>query len=263
MKDEKRIKAIFFDIDGTLVSFKTHCMSGGTRRSLDALRQKGILAFVATGRRMGDINNLGGWEPDGYVTLNGGYCTLRGEVIYKRAIEPSDIEAFADKLAAEDEFHPFVFIDEHSSYINYPDEKVVKMMEMIKMDIPRTITPDELRRLEIFQMLGFFTPGEEPEVMALLPHCRTTRWTNIFADIVPAGTSKWNGISRMIERFGITPAEVMAFGDGGNDTDMLQGAGIGVAMGDADEHVKRQADYVTASVDEDGITEALRHFGIL
>ena len=55
----------------------------------------------------------------------------------------------------------------------------------------------------------------------------------------------------------------MAFGDGGNDISMLQHAGLGVAMGNAKEEVKQKADYVTTSVDEDGIANALKHFGII
>ena len=52
----------------------------------------------------------------------------------------------------------------------------------------------------------------------------------------------------------------MAFGDGGNDVAMLRRAGIGVAMGNANDAVKSQADYVTTSVDEDGVLRALQHF---
>ena len=55
----------------------------------------------------------------------------------------------------------------------------------------------------------------------------------------------------------------MAFGDGGNDISMLKHAGIGVAMGQAKEEVKAAADYVTTSVDEDGISQAMEHFGII
>ena len=67
------IKAVFFDIDGTLVSFKTHKLPDSTVRALDLLREKGIKVFIATGRQLQSINNLGTQEFDGYVTLIGGY----------------------------------------------------------------------------------------------------------------------------------------------------------------------------------------------
>ena len=55
----------------------------------------------------------------------------------------------------------------------------------------------------------------------------------------------------------------MAFGDGENDITMLDLVGTGIAMGNADEEVKKHADYVTTSVDEDGILLALKHFNII
>ena len=67
----------------------------------------------------------------------------------------------------------------------------------------------------------------------------------------------------MLAHFGIAPAEAMAFGDGENDLSMLRRAGIGVAMGTASAAVKSGADYVTGTVDEDGILSALEHFGLL
>ena len=59
------------------------------------------------------------------------------------------------------------------------------------------------------------------------------------------------------------PEEIIAFGDGENDIGMLQLAGIGVAMGNAEEVVKQNADYITADIDDDGIEKALRHFGLI
>ena len=62
---------------------------------------------------------------------------------------------------------------------------------------------------------------------------------------------------------GIKAEETIAFGDAENDLEMLKFAGIGVAMGNGEEQVKAQADYVTADVDDDGIAKALRHFGLI
>lgn len=71
------------------------------------------------------------------------------------------------------------------------------------------------------------------------------------------------GIRAVLDYEGILPGETMAFGDGHNDIGMLKFAGIGVAMGDAEQAVRDSADYVTSSVDDDGIARALRHFGVL
>ena len=66
-----------------------------------------------------------------------------------------------------------------------------------------------------------------------------------------------------MDYYSIDIDECMAFGDGGNDKEMLEFAKIGVAMGNASDDVKSIADYVTTDVDNDGILNALKHFNVL
>ena len=99
--------------------------------------------------------------------------------------------------------------------------------------------------------------------MSVLPNCEATRWNPLFADVVPKGSSKAIGIDKIIEHYGFSLDETMAFGDGGNDMEMLKHVGIGVAMGNAGDEVKDVADYVTDSVDDDGVWNALVHFGVI
>ena len=66
-----------------------------------------------------------------------------------------------------------------------------------------------------------------------------------------------------MERYGLSREEIMAFGDGENDLSMIKLAGTGVAMGNGEACVKAAANYVTGSVFEDGVSQALRHFGLL
>ena len=89
------------------------------------------------------------------------------------------------------------------------------------------------------------------------------RWHPDFTDMIPADGGKPRGIRCFMERHGFTREQTMAFGDGGNDIAMLRFAGIGVAMGNANDEVKASADYVTDDVDHDGIMNALRHFGVI
>lgn len=84
---------LFFDIDGTLVSFETHKIPASTQEALKALRDKGIKIFIATGRPQCLINNLSDLEFDGYITVNGSYCFTAGhQPIYKGCIPQEDIE---------------------------------------------------------------------------------------------------------------------------------------------------------------------------
>ena len=79
-----RIKAIFFDIDGTLVSFKSHTVPESTRRAIARLREQGVKVFIATGRLLRHTEVVKDVEVDGYITVNGSYCiTAEGETIFE------------------------------------------------------------------------------------------------------------------------------------------------------------------------------------
>lgn len=257
------IKAVFFDIDGTLVSFKTHEVPQSTIEALDLLRKKGIKVFIATGRHYTSINNLGDLKFDGYVTLNGGYC-FAGEdkVIYKHSIPDRDIEALIRYMETEESF-PCAFVQEKEIFMNYKDETVEEIFNMLNFPEPPIRSMDEIRGKTAYQLVSFFTAEQEKKIMTILSNCESTRWNPLFTDVVPAGSSKRVGIDKMLEYFRIPLNECMAFGDGGNDVAMLQHAGIGVAMGNAEDDVKQYADYITDSVDEDGIFKALKHLNII
>ena len=112
-------------------------------------------------------------------------------------------------------------------------------------------------------MTPFFDKDYEAELMSKLPGCTSGRWHPAFTDITAQGADKGEGLLAMAKHQGLDPQYTMAFGDGGNDTTMIRKAGIGVAMGNAIDELKKEADFVTTTVDEDGIQYALRHFGLI
>ena len=116
---------------------------------------------------------------------------------------------------------------------------------------------------KVYQLNVFVSVEEEGDFMQLMPNSKTARWTSHFTDIIPKDGGKNKGIDAIINHFGIKLEETMAFGDGGNDIDMLKHAGIGIAMENARDDVKEIADFITTSVDDDGITNALKHYNVL
>jgi len=255
------IKAVFFDIDGTLVSFKTHRVPDSTKRAIAILRAKGIRVFIASGRQLLAINNLEDLQFDGYVTLNGGYCIVGEKVIYKHSMPSEDMVSLVRYMEEQESF-PCIFVHENAFYINYTNERTNEVFRLLNFPQP-SLPLREAVEGEVFQLVAFFTKEQENAIMAAMPHCEATRWNPLFSDIIPKGSSKQVGVDRMLDYFGISLEESMAFGDGGNDVLMLKHVGIGVAMGNAGDEVKLAADYVTDSVDEDGIEKALRHFGVI
>ena len=93
------IKALFFDIDGTLVSFKTHQIPVSTVSAIAEAKARGVQIFISTGRPKIIINNLAALEEreliDGYITMNGGYCFAGDTVISKHPISPHSVEVIS------------------------------------------------------------------------------------------------------------------------------------------------------------------------
>ena len=239
-----------------------HRVPDSAKRAIAALRAKGVRVFIASGRQLLAINNLEDLQFDGYVTLNGGYCIVGEQVIYKHSMPSEDMVSLVQYMEEREDF-PCIFVHENAFCINYTDERTDEVFRLLNFPQPPTLPLREAATGDIFQLVAFFTKEQEKAIMAVMPHCEATRWNPLFSDVIPKGSSKQVGVDKMLDYFGISLDESMAFGDGGNDVLMLKHVGIGVAMGNAEDEVKRAADYVTDSVDEDGVEKALRHFGVI
>lgn len=259
-------KALFFDIDGTLVSFQTHTIPPSTIEALEQAKKKGIQIFISTGRPKLIINNLGELQSrgliDGYITMNGSYCFVDKDVIYKSPIPKEDVKAMAEICEAHQ--YPCIFVGENDASVCIPDAMLRYIFyEHLGVDEFPVATFQEAINRDVYQMTPFFSPEEEVQIAPSLPNCEFGRWHPAFVDITGKGNTKQQGIDQIIRHFGIRLEDTMAFGDGGNDVSMLRHAGIGIAMGNAKDDVKAIADYVTASVDEDGVMKALKYFGVI
>lgn len=255
-------KALFFDIDGTLVSFQTHEIPPSTIDALQEAKALGMKIFISTGRPRILINNLGALQKlhliDGYITMNGAYCFVGNDILYKSAIRPDEVYTLTHFCA--DRRIPCIVVGENDICACCPDERVNRIFyEHLKVTTPIPDMPVEeaILHKEVFQLTPFITAEEEALVSPHIPHCEIGRWHPAFADVTALGNTKQQGIDVIIRYFGIDLKDTVAFGDGGNDISMLKHAGIGIAMGNAQDHVKAAARYVTRTVDEDGIAYAI------
>jgi Cof subfamily protein (haloacid dehalogenase superfamily) len=257
-----RIKAVFFDIDGTLVSFKSHTVPESARRAIARLREQGVKVFIATGRLMKHVAIVNDIEVDGYITVNGGYCiTSAGEVIFESAFPRATVERVID-LSEQYGFDLNVMTHQ-DMYVSSMGERVQKIASMINI-MPTVADVRAIAATQpVVQMCPYISRELEQEIMPLLPDCVGSRWIETFMDLNVRGVDKSLGIQQVMNYYGLTMAEAMAFGDGGNDLPMVRDAAVGVAMGNACDELKAVADYITSSVDEDGVSRALEHFGLI
>ena len=153
-----------------------------------------------------------------------------------------------------------MLVEKNRLYINFINEYVVSAQEAISTPLP---TVGEYTGNEIYLAVAYLEKEREKELPMLLKNCKATRWNDYGMDIFCASGGKTAGIREYLEANHILLEETMAFGDGENDMDMLKFVHIGVAMGNSEDAVKDCADYVTASVDDDGIFKALKELNII
>ena len=258
------IKAVFFDIDGTLVSFNTHKISELSKKAISTLKQKNIKTFIATGRALYQIDNLDNIEFDGYVTFNGSACYIDNKEIYKKTLNQNDLKSLCNYL--ENHNLPCSIMTSKDVYTN--TSKTIDMFyNLVKVKanvIDNFIEYFHNNINDIFQINIFSDKEKEKEIMNnILVNSSSSRWHPIFFDVNIKDIGKHVGIDKIIEHYGIKLEETIAFGDGENDISMIKHAHIGVAMGNANEEVKKIADYITDDVDNNGVYNALKHFNLL
>jgi Cof subfamily protein (haloacid dehalogenase superfamily) len=252
---------IFFDIDGTLLDHNKQ-LPISTKQSVQALKEAGHEVAIATGRAPFLFKELREeLEIDSFISFNGQYVVLKGEVIYKNPLKKDVLQSLTE--FADTNNHPLVYMDHETMKAN------IKYHTHIEESI-RTINavhpehnPDYFIDREIYQTLLFCIDKQEALYQESFKDLTFIRWHQFSMDVIPFGGSKANGIERFIDKLGFTKEQIYAFGDGLNDIEMLQFAGNSVAMGNAHNLTKNAARYVTKDVSEDGISYGLELLGLL
>ena len=255
------IRAAFFDVDGTLLSHTQQAVPQSARIALEQLAQKGIKRVVATGRHMLELAQLPIADVafDAYITLNGQLCLDgSGNILSEAPIDGADKEEI-QKLFREKKI-PVMLVEKEDLYINFVNQRVKDAQDAISTPVPPV---GEYGSAPIYMAVAFIGKEEEKELAARLPGCAITRWNDWAVDVISSSGGKTIGIEKYLQQSNISREQTIAFGDGENDMEMLRYAGIGVAMGNADDRVKASADHIAPSVDEDGIMEALKRLRIL
>lgn len=257
------IKAVFIDIDGTLVSVNTHRISDIVIEALYKAKDNGVKLFICSGRPIHLINNLRGFPFDGIITMNGALVYMNGETIDRHPIKKN--EAIELATICERENISLYAATEKTDRINFYNDRAKDIYRLL--NLPHTQEADIIKLANeepIYQFTVFATKEEEKKFFSkTIKDACYPRWHPMFTDMIHKDVSKGKALENVCSILGISIEDSMAIGDGGNDISMLQKAGIGVAMGNAVDEVKAEADFVTRSVDEDGIAYALENYEVI
>ena len=245
------IKMIFFDIDGTLIEMGKNQMTERMEETLIRLKEKGILLCIATGRPLREVPRFERVQFDAWMTFNGSYCCNQKEVIYANPIHQGDVEQVLKNAADRQRYVAVATIQEMGA--NGKDPTLEEYFAHANQIIEVVDHFDQLRQQPVYQMMIACSPDEYCYFTANTKNVTMTSWSKKAADVIPANGGKGAAVEKMMAYYGIVPEETMAFGDGKNDIELLRAVGMGVAMGNASDEVKRQAKAVCRSVEEDGI----------
>lgn len=255
-------KLFAFDIDGTLLNSHKEILDS-TVTSLDKLRKNGHIVMVATGRSRFLIQDiLNKLELENYIVCNGSAAFLNHQQVYKNTLNSKSLQRLIKSLNEKKIDIAVTSLDgiRRTSSIDVP--KMSEAMISIGGSHPEFDSNYAVEN-EIYQGLAFYGEEIEHKFEVEFPEFRFVRWHEYCVDVIPEMGSKAVTILKLAEKLNISREDIITFGDGNNDLEMLKLSGVGIAMGNASKEVKQAADMITESNDNDGIYRALKDLEVL
>lgn len=265
-----KYKLLVLDLDGTLTNTRKE-VTEHTRTTLIKAQEQGLKIVLASGRPTYGIAPLANLlqldKYEGYVlSYNGGEIIdwKTGELLYKNLLDPEVLPYLYQ--CANDNHFAIVTYDGEYVLTEYPDDEYVlkeallNVMKIKKVDnflkavqhpIAKCLIVGEPTRLAVLEKEMYNHLHDRMGVFRSEPY---------FLELVPKGIDKAQSLAVLLKEIGMTKDEMITVGDGFNDLSMIKYAGLGVAMSNAQEVVKENADFITLSNEEDGVAHVVEKF---
>ncbi len=255
-------KLLAFDIDGTLLNSEKRPLES-TLVALKRLREAGHFITIATGRNYllaeKIIKEL---AFDNYILSNGAIAFVADQQVYSNPLDKDELNRliqYADDQKLEIVYQGIMGNKRRSQHLA---GRVDRAMKSFGGPIPEW-EPDFYQKQDIYQALAFYTEEERAQYEGKFSAFRFVRWHSEAVDILPVNGSKAHTIQLLADKYHFKNEDIVTFGDGDNDKEMLKMAGTGVVMGNASDDVKAMGDYITSSNDQDGIWQAVQALKII
>ena len=256
-----KTKIAFFEVDGTLIEMGTGKMNDQTRNALCSLQKNGVKLVVCTGRSPLKVPRFDGFDWDAEIAFNGACIEADGKVISSRALDPADMEAIVRSTEKLQRGLAAAGRDFFSA--KRTDPALVEYFGFSKTPIQEDPDFDLKIKEPVYQLMVSCSPEEYKEILKNTHSSVLVSWWNQAADVVSKECSKGNALREVLDYYGFSREESIAFGDGLNDVSMLEAAGLGIAVDNADDEVKKHADLVIGSVSENGVAAYLENTGLI
>ena len=258
---------VFIDIDGTVVDYETQIIPESAVEAIRLLKKNGHLPIVNTGRPIGHVDpRVQKLDFSGWICSCGMELILDGEMIYKDYPSPEECKQILDlahrcRMAIQTEGHDSLLFDADMPY--HP--LGLREAERLAAQGLRVEPIQDAADLQFIKFVTYDTPGCDREsfIQGVAPYFDAIVRANTMMEFIKKGHSKAEGMERFLKELHVPKEEIFAIGDSENDLPMFAMAGTTICLGDGVEDVKAVADYVTDPVLEDGVFNALRHFGLI
>lgn len=264
-----KYKIVFIDIDGTLFNtkFKT---SNLTKEVIGKLTQKGILVVLTSGRNAYQVREISKEaNASQYIIASNGaevFDYQNNLDIYRTQMDHQVLKEIYDFCQSHD--LKIYFNAGYKRFMNqpditpYPENVLIKDYKEIENEIISQIViqSTNFNRMLVLKdfLLSKYEGLKNINSSSSLNNIKPVPNEFMFRDFIPEHISKSSGIIRLLEYLKIEPEEAVSLGDGLNDLSMLELTGFSVAMGNAVDELKENADLITSSNDEDGVAYALK-----
>lgn len=255
-------RIFFFDIDNTLLDHNTFTIPPSALKAIAELKQEGHTVVVATGRSYGHaLPFIESIAADYVITQNGARILKGGKEVFSSPLDrPSLLELFAWMSA---QGHPYgVNLGENRADESYISAAVPNaLLPLASVNMPYQCDAQSYLNRPVYQAWLFYEESLDaqmmPEILTRFPSFSLVRWHRTGVDVMPRSVNKWTGCQWVMRATGFAPERAIAFGDGLNDIQMLQGVGLGIAMGNGHPELKAVADHVAPALHLDGIARTI------
>lgn len=264
-----QIKLLVFDVDDTLVPRSMTSMLPSTKEILTECQKQGIKVLIATGRCWYFVSPqvFKDLPSDYYVTING-QCILdkNFNIIQSHRLTEDEMNQLVDASIENNVAIAFKFNNAMVTYNMYKEFVDVYNKGVERPDVlfDGSDTKDYHKKHDL--AMGAFLIGDDNDLERIAESIPDLAWVTAYKNAKETFRPEYNkatAIEEVLDYLNLTWDNVMAFGDADNDVEMIQKAAIGVAMGNACDYAKANADYVTADCKEDGIAQVIRHFNVI
>lgn len=261
---------LVLDIDGTLTNSEKK-ISEVTKRAIFETQERGHKVILASGRPTPGImpiaKELRMTEYSGFILSFNGAKVINcqtGDIIFQNVIPGELIKDIYESSVSENT--GLVTYDDTSIITSSPIDKYMEIESKINNMPIKTV--DSFTDYVTFPVNKCLMTGEPDKLCEVEKRMRDKfgdrlsiyRSEPFFLEIMPLNVDKAASLKKLLEALSMSNEQMISFGDGYNDITMIQYAGMGVAMGNAQLEVRKAADYITLTNDEDGVAHVLQHF---